>query len=162
MSKGQTQRRSINSKNFSFLRYQNRWRPGFRRCWGYNTQRQCWDRLLAKQRLFSLFPFMYFWLHVGACCQRETRGLSPPDLAMPEVVNLLGITNTHVSEVSDSQKVDYLWESLTHMYLKLVMALWPSLILKVHCQVKLLWKWKSFLNISRGQLKIILHIQRNS
>lgn len=37
---------------------------------------------------------------MGACCQRETRGLSPPELAMPEVVNLLGITNTHVSEVS--------------------------------------------------------------
>lgn len=88
--------KSINSKNFSFPRYQNRWCPGFRgvkaiarrRCWRHWQNRGCFT-----------FSFLCTWLHVGACCQRET-WLSSPDLAMPEVVNLLGIINTHVSEIS--------------------------------------------------------------
>lgn len=36
---------------------------------------------------------------MGACRQSETCGLCPPNLAMPEVVSLLGRTYTHLSEV---------------------------------------------------------------
>lgn len=50
---------------------------------------------------------------MAAHCQRETCGPSPPDLARSEVVNLLGRTYTHLSEVGrDCTIIAYFENSL--------------------------------------------------
>lgn len=77
------------------------------------------------------FPFFLFkdFDDVCACCQRELRGLSLPDLAKPQVASL--------------------WEGPTYNHLKMVRTPRSSLLFKIHCQVKLLCL-RFALNISWG------------